>query len=78
MRKRKSQCGKPTKIVCIHASARDLGKKYVVNGTDCVCTDCLDEFMAGNEDPDRLLAVCDECFTEVVAAIADCVLQERV
>jgi len=66
------KCETAGRIVCIHAAAGDLGKTYMLNETDCVCTDCLDRCMEYN-DPSTLEAVCTDCFTEIVAAVADCV-----
>lgn len=70
----KKECGPLDRIVCIHASARDLDREYILNETDCVCTDCLDQFMAGKKDPDTLQAICGDSFAETVAALGDRVL----
>ena len=69
-----NHCGAVNRIVCIHASAGDLGKEYILNGTDCVCTDCLDEFTAGKQEFDTLQAVCGDCFAKIVAELGNCVL----
>ena len=70
----KKECGPLDRIVCIHASAGNLDREYILNEADCVCTECLDEFTAGKQEFDTLQAICGDCFAKIVAELGNCVL----
>lgn len=52
-------------IVCRHVASPEPHRRFVCREDDCVCTECLDESMAGVDILPNLTTVCRTCFEDV-------------
>ncbi len=52
-------------IACKHIVNPEPHRRFVCSEKDCVCTECLDEEMAGGDILPNLMTVCRTCFEDV-------------
>ena len=52
-------------IACRHIMNPEPHRRFVCGENDCVCTECLDDSIAGIDILPNLMTVCRTCFEDV-------------